>query len=96
MLIQEKLFWIIRKKNHNIELSKSVIWLTFTGSLLRSFFWRSFSRLGGATSTTYGFRSEARSSFRLCGCRLITQNLPLETTVRMASIDVPVCECRIV
>lgn len=63
--------------------------LTLKGSPFRIFFCRNLSRLGGATSTTYGFRSEARSSFKLCGCRFSTQILPLATTVRMASSEVP-------
>lgn len=63
---------------------------TLYGSWLRSFFCRNFSRLGGATSTTYGFKSLARSNFKLCGCKFNTQILPLDTTVRIASRDVPV------
>lgn len=64
--------------------------LTLTGSPILNFFCRNFSRLGGATSTTYGFKSDARNNLRLCGCKFSTQILPLETTVRIASSDVPV------
>lgn len=62
---------------------------TLNGSPLRIFFRRSFSRLGGATRTTYGFKSDERKSFRLCGCRLSTHIFPLATTARMASKEVP-------
>lgn len=66
--------------------------LTLYGSPLRIFFWRSFSRLGGATKTTYGFKSDARNSFKLCGCKLRTQIFSLETTARIASSEVPAKE----
>lgn len=62
---------------------------TLNGSPLRSFFWRNFSRLGGATKTTYGFKSDARRSFKLCGCKFSTQILPLATTALIASREVP-------
>lgn len=68
---------------------------TLTGSLVRTFFWRNFSRLGGATSTTYGFKSEARKSFKLCGCKFNTHIFPLDTTVRIASREVPKTKKRI-
>lgn len=63
---------------------------TLKGSPLRIFFTRNFSMLGGATRTTYGFKSDDRNSFRLCGCKFSTQILPLATTARMASKEVPV------
>lgn len=63
--------------------------LTLNVSPLAIFFWRNFSRLGGATSTTYGFKSDARNNFKLCGCKLSTHILPLDTTVRIASSEVP-------
>lgn len=63
--------------------------LTLYGSPVRIRFWRNFSKLGGATKTVYGFKSDERNSFKLCGCKFRTQILPLETTARMASNDVP-------
>lgn len=63
--------------------------VTLNGSPFLIFFCRNFSKLGGATRTTYGFKSDARSNFKLCGWRFSTQILPLPTTVRMASRDVP-------
>lgn len=62
---------------------------TLKASPLRTFFCLKTSNEGGDTSITYGFKSEALNNFKLCGCKFSTHIFPLDTTVRMASSDVP-------
>lgn len=62
---------------------------TLYGSPDLIFFCRNFSKLGGATNTINGFKSDDLSSLRLCGCKFRTQIFPLSTTARIASSDVP-------
>lgn len=62
---------------------------TLNASPLRTFFCLSTSNDGGDTSITYGFKSEALNNFKLWGCKFKTHIFPLDTTVRIASNDVP-------
>jgi hypothetical protein len=80
---------VFESKIHNLSLGFFSQKLTLYCSPLRIFFCRNFSKLGGATSTVYGFKSDDLSNFRLCGCKLSTQILPLFTTARIASREVP-------
>lgn len=70
--------------------------VTLNVSPLRIFLRRNFSKLGGATNTTYGFKSDERNNLRLCGCRFSTQIFPIATTARIASKDVPKISINIV
>lgn len=67
----------------------TVINFTLNASPFLSFFCLNFSRAGGATRTTYGFRSEFLKILRDCGCKFKTQILPAATTERIASREVP-------
>lgn len=53
-----------RKINRTKIIKKT---LTLNGSPDLIFFCRNFSKLGGATKTTYGFKSDDLNNFKLCG-----------------------------
>jgi hypothetical protein len=58
-------FFLLKTRQFIFMRARQPTTLTLYVSPFLIFFWRSFSRLGGATNTTYGFKSDVRSIFKL-------------------------------